>query len=1124
MKKNSMNGIDRHWNILRKALFAMKLTTLIFLISTLSLMAGESYSQDTRISLNMKNVQIKDVLLKIENSSEFFFIYNNQLIDVDRNVSINADNEKISDVLHDIFQNQKVEFQLSDRKIVIVPTEMSNQQSQTKVSGKVTDSTGAPLPGVSVVVKGTTNGTITDSDGHYSLSNIPAKAFLQYSFVGMKMQEVAVGNSPTINVRLEDETIGIEEVVAIGYGTQKKADVTSSVSTVKSDNFLKGSVSDAGQLIQGKVAGLSVISPSGDPTAGTQILLRGNTSLMGKNQDPLVLIDGIPGDMRTVAPQNIESIDVLKDGSAAAIYGTRGTNGVILITTKRASGNYKATVEYNTYVSTQTIARKLNLSTAADFRAQIASGDRINVSDAGIKSYPMIDNGASTDWLKEITQTPLIQSHNLTFRGGDQTTNYLVNLNYNNSEGMFKKSFNEVFSGNLDLNHSMFNNKVKINLNMFSSSAKWNGFNQEIYHQALQQNPTSPTKNADGTWYQEIAKFGYQSPVSDLNESDGQANNQTARYKSSIVYTPVTGLKLSGVFSYGKRTQEYGYAETKQNVTTLRDNKNGYARTGGEESIDRLVELTAEYSKSINNHNFMVLGGYSYQENDFNNYFMENWDFPTDKFGYNNIGLGQAVINGKVPDPVRTYRSATNLIGFFGRITYNYSDKYLFMASLRREEASQLVGTKNPWGAFPAVSVGWRITKESFMSNQTLFNDIKLRAGYGITGSQPSDLFKGVGIIDYGYGNIYSNGKWLKTLTPSQNANPDLKWEEKREADFGIDFGILNNRITGSVDYYNRQIHNLLWLYDVPSPPNLYNRTLANNGTMENKGLEVMLNFVPIKAQNFEWNTSVSYSTNSNKLKSLSSDVYKLSTDYLQVGGIFPPIQTFSHLLKVGGPVGDFYGFKVIDIGNDPTDKANYGKWVYEGADGNPVKYSDFTHSFEDKKVIGNGLPKFYLGWNNNFRYKDWDLSISQRGAFKFQIANLTRMMFENPQMDQYNVLTNAYDNVFGKTQLTAAPEFNSYYVENGNYWKIDNITLGHNFNKTGIKNIQSIRLYVSVLNALIITDYKGIDPEVSLRNGQSSTQSGVVSVSTSGLDPGMDRPWSYPTTRTFTFGLNVTF
>ncbi len=1113
MKKNSMNGIDRHWNILRKALFAMKLTTLIFLISTLSLMAGESYSQDTRISLNMKNVQIKDVLLKIENSSEFFFIYNNQLIDVDRNVSINADNEKISDVLRDVFQDQKVEFQLTDRKIVIVPTEMSNQQAQTKVSGKVTDSTGGSLPGVSVVVKGTTNGTITDSEGHYSLSNIPAKATLQFSFVGMKSQDVIVGSNSTINVKLADETIGIEEVVAIGYGTQRKADVTSSVATVKSENFLKGSVKDAGQLIQGKVAGLTIVSPSGDPSGSSQIVLRGNTTLVGASISPLILIDGIPGDLKTVAPQDIESMDVLKDGSAAAIYGTRGTNGVILITTRRASGNFKSSVEYSSYASIQSFARKLDLSTAADFRQQIKDGFRAANTDLGTE----------TDWLGEISRQPINHVHNMTFRGGNATTNYLVNVNYSAAEGVFLKSYNEAFIGRADINHSMFDNKLKINIGILNSTKKLNGFNGYIYRQAMLQNPTAPLKNPDGTWFQELSKFEYENPVSDLMEGDGRTNEHLSRFNSTISLTPVKGLKLTSVLSISKWNQNSGYSETKQHVSTLRDSRNGYARIGASESADNLAELTAEYSKSIGNHQFKALAGYSYQENIWTEMSMENWDFPTDVFGYYNIGLGEATKNGKVTTPQYSYHAETNLIGFFGRLTYNYKDKYLLMGSLRREEASQLVGTKNPWGLFPAVSAGWRLTNESFMKNQHLFNDIKVRAGYGVTGTQPSDLFRGVGMIGYSE-YVLSDGKWIRTLIPTQNSNPDLRWEEKRETDFGVDFSMLNSRISGSIDYYSRKIDGLLFDFAVPSPPNLYSTTRANVGKMQNKGLEVLINFVPVKKENFEWSSSVSFSTNTNKLVSLTNDIYTTSSDYFTTGYTGPPVQSFTHIVKVGEPIGNFYGFKVIGIGDDKTDVANYGQWIYEGADGLAVKYSDFKHSFGDKKVIGNGLPKYYAGWVNNFRYKNWDLSISQRGAFKFQVANFSRMMYENPTYTQYNLLRTAFNPVFGKTQLKSPQEFNSYYVENGDYWKIDNITLGYNIPKTGIKYIQSARFYVSSLNTFIITGYKGIDPEVSLVTSGGGSQGGINVNSGAGLAPGVDNRDKYPTMRTFTLGLNVTF
>jgi len=1079
--------------------------------------AASSYGQGN-ISLKLDNVTIKDVLKAIEDQGSYRFVYKTSVLAKgQQRTSVAVDNASLDEVMKVILKNSSLTYRKVNERLYVILDSITvhkAMEAATPISGKVTDASGNALSGVTIQEKGSSNGTTSHEDGTFSLNTSRDNPTLVFSLIGYATQEVSASGNKTLSISLQLLNKELQQIVVIGYGTQRKGDLTGAVATVKAENFIKGAVTDAGQLIQGKIAGLTVISPSGDPTGNTQILLRGQTTLMGANQNPLVLIDGIPGDLRTVAPQDIESIDVLKDGSAAAIYGTRGTNGVILITTKRASGNNKSDVDYSGYVSTQAIARKLNLSTAADFRAQVKAGFRKN---------EMTDNGASTDWVKAITQTPVIQSHNLTFRGGNPTTNYLINGNYNNSPGIFKKSYNQIFSGHADFNHSMFNNKLKINLNLFSSSRKWNGFNGNIYREATMQNPTSPLKNPDGTWFQELTKFDYENPVSDLMESDGESNESNTRYESAIVFTPISGLKLSGIFSYGKRISDWGYLETKQHVSTLRDGKNGYAQIGSNESIGRLMELTAEYARNFDRHHLVLLGGYSYQEISYTSDSTQNWDFPTDRFGWNDIGLGRAISSGNYQGLTGSNKNETNLIGFFGRLTYNYDERYLLMASVRREEASQLWGTKNPWGTFPAASAGWRISRETFMTGQKIFDDLKLRVGYGVTGSQPSDLFRGVGVIGYG-GFVYSNGQWVQTLVPTQNANPNLKWEEKRETNVGLDFSILQNRISGSVDYYNRQIHNLLFLYDVPSPPNLYNQTLANVGQLENKGVEVMVNFVPVKTKDIEWNSSVSYSTNSNKLKSLSNDVYKTSTDYLQVGAIFPPIQTFSHLLKVGGPVGNFYGFKVVDIGNDPSDAANYGQWVYEGADGKSVKYSDLTHSFGDKRVIGNGIPKFYLGWNNTFRYKNWDLAITQRGAFKFQVANLQRMMLENPTRATYNLLKNAYDKVFGKTQLQSPVEFNSYYIENGDYWKIDNVTLGYNFTHTGMRYIQSARLYAAVLNALVITGYKGIDPEVSLRNGLSVAQSGVAQTPTSGLDPGMDSPYKYPTTRTFTIGLNVTF
>jgi TonB-dependent starch-binding outer membrane protein SusC len=1115
---------------------AMRLMIVQILIafSVLSSYATDARGQEVlnkKVSITTHNTELKDVLEKLQTIADVKFAFSPSIINVKRKLSVSLKDKTIGDFLNQFVQplgigykavgNLVILYDAKDKKEIdeistsdnIVATD---KRPDREVSGVVINEKNEPVSGASVMIQGTNIGTVTDANGKFSLT-IPGNetVTLQISYVGFQTQTVEVNASTaSVNIKMAATIADMNEVVVIGYGTQRKGDVTSSVASVKAENFIKGNVKDAGQLIQGKVAGLTVINPSGDPTSATQIILRGQSTLMGVNQNPLVLVDGVPGDLRMIAPQDIESIDVLKDGSAAAIYGTRGTNGVIFITTKRARANNRTSVEYNTYVGVQTIARKLDMSTAADMRAQIA---------AGLRQNQLIDQGSSTDWLKEITRRPVSQDHNLTFRGGNATTNYLVSLNYDDAQGLFLKSYNQIFSGRFDMNHSMFDNKLKFNLNAFSSSRKLNGFNSFDYLQALRQNPTAPVKNADGTWFQELTKFEYQSPVSDIMESDGLTSELLSRYNGTVTFTPVRGLKLSALFSYSKWMQEYGYAETKQHASTLRDNRNGYAREGGARSIDRLLEITADYSKSIAKNNFTILGGYSYQENENTNHYMENWDFPTDRFDWHQIQLGRAISSGDHVNLARTGAGESNLIGFFGRLTYNYDQKYLLMASVRSEAASQLWGTENEWGTFPAVSVGWRITNEPFMNNQTLFNDLKLRAGYGVTGSQPNSAFLGVATLNYS-GYVLSNGTWMQTLVPTSNPNPDLKWEEKHETNIGLDFSMLNNRISGSIDLYNRQIRDLLYNFPVPNPPNLYRYTVANVGVLENKGIEIQLNFVPVRRANFEWNSAINYSTNSNKLKQLSNDLYKTSTDYLRVGAIFPPIQTFSHLIRIGGQVGDFYGYKVIDIGNDPSDAANYGKWIYEGRDGKPVNYSTFPHSFEDKKVIGNGIPRHHLSWNNNFKFKNWDLSITQRGAFNFQIANLQRMMFENPTQAQYNLLRNGFDPVYGKTQLTAPVEFNSYYIEDGDFWKIDNITLGYNFNTKGLKFIQNARIYVASLNTFIITGYKGIDPEVSLRNGVSTAQSGVDQVPTSGLDPGIDSPFKYPTTRTFSIGLNVAF
>ena len=956
------------------------------------------------------------------------------------------------------------------------------------VTGSIIDAiSGDPLPGATILVKNTTTVTASDAFGKFSITVTSDDAVLVVTYIGYASMTVSVKGQNQFVLKLNKDINSLDDVVVVGYGTQKKGDVTSAISSVTSKGFVKGAVRDAGQLIQGKVAGLSVSTPSGDPTVGTQIMLRGITSILSSST-PLILIDGVPGKLNTVAPEDIESIDVLKDGSAAAIYGTRGTNGVILITTKKAGRERKAGLEYSSYVSTQSIARKLKLLNANDYRGLISQG--ITFKDLG-------DN---TDWLKEITRQPISYTHNLTLVGGNSTSSYTASVNYRNWQGLFKRSDNKQLIGRINLNHTMFENKLKFNVTSIIRNTKyWTGgdglsFNTSIYRQAIIRNPTDVVKDSNGTW-KERDTYDYTNPVASIMEVDGENNEKEIRLTGNVVFSPFHNLNLKLLAAKTIFTQSRGYYETKNNVSTTKYGRNGYASISTTNSLENLLEFTTDYSKTIGDHRFIILAGYSYQDETYQNSYMQNWDFPTDLYSYNNIYTGNALRRGEAN--IGSNKSSSKLIGNFGRLNYSFDDRYLFMASLRREGSTKF-GANYQWANFPAVSVGWRISKESFMHSMDFIESLKIRAGYGITGTIPDQPYLSQVSLNYG-ARYLNNGIWVQSIEPVRNPNPDLRWEKKKEINVGVDFSFLKGRLSGSIDVYKRKTEDMLYEYPVPVPPYLYSSIIANVGVMENKGLEVLLQFIPVKTQHFNWSSNLTYSTNKNKLVSISNEQFKTTNDFVDFGYTGSPITTSTHRVKVGGPIGDFFGYKTIDIDEK-------GQWIIEGADGKPKPIKNAVYA--DKHVIGNGLPKYYLGLNNSFQFKNIDLSVNLRGAFGFQILNFQRMYYENPRFTEYNRLNSAFDKIYGKSMLASDLEYVSYYLENGNYLKIDNITLGYNLNIKNASVIKNARIYASGLNLITITGYKGIDPEVNRL----------------GLSPGNDELNKYPTTRTFTIGVNLNF
>jgi len=983
-----------------------------------------------------------------------------------------------------------------------------------KITGVVTDNTRTPIIGANVVEKGTTNGVATDMEGRFTLEVSGPDAVIVVSFLGYTSQEIPVGSNKNIKVVLEENTSLLDEVVVIGYGTQKKADVTSSVASVKAEDFKKGAVLDAGQLIQGKVAGLQITLPTGNPTASSSVLLRGFSTLYGST-DPLILIDGVPGSFGTVAPEDIETIDVLKDGSSTAIYGTRGTNGVIIITTKGLKKGIEPSIEYSGYVSTSNWVKRPGFLNATQLREKWADGYTFIGAD-------MNDLGATTNWLDEISQTAMTHVSNITYRGGDNKVGYLANLTYENKQGSIKTSGAENIRARLEITHSMFDDHLKTNFSIIANeenTAMPNNWDY-IYRLACIQNPTQPVYKADGS-YMDQSIYNYDNPVGYLKERIGMSRSRNLRATGGMELKITNALSLKAMYTRKGDSYLSGAYYTKKDVSNYKSQRNGYAYRSTSDYLYDMSEITANYNKTINGvHHFTAVAGYNYESNTTEGFSASNSDFPSDNYSYNALERGLAIKNNPENASENSYKTNTKLIGLFGRATYNYSDRYLFMISLRHEGSSKF-GANHKWGNFPGISVGWRINNEEFMKNITWLNNLKLRAGYGITGIDVVDPYTSLQSVDYSEYFLY-NGRWMHSLEVVRNSNPNLRWEKKLETNLGLDFGVFNDRINGAIDIYQRDTRDGFFYYTVPSPPYQYTSILANVCKIRNRGLEILINAIPVKTKDFQWNTSVTYSCNQNKLLSLQNSQFHLTSDYQDTGYTGEPIQTSTHRLKEGWAIGNFYGLRSVGLNSA-------GKWLVErynyDADGAKVsKYYDLAENatIDDWQVLGNGVPKYFLNWNNNIRYKNFDLAISMRGAFGFQILNYQKMYYGNSTI-QYNMLNSAFDPIAvvdpktgkktgDKAIISDSQRYLSYYIENGDYWKIDNVTIGYNFNTGKTKYLKSLRVYASASNLATITGYTGLDPEVRMTYGSN------------GFDPGTDSRDKYPTVRSYTIGLNMTF
>lgn len=985
---------------------------------------------------------------------------------------------------------------------------------QKAISGTVVDSKGEAIIGANVMEKGTTNGTITDLDGKFSL-NVSAKAILHISYIGYKSQDVPVSQlKKGAVITLKEDTEVMDEVVVIGYGTQRKGDVTSAIASVKAEDFTTGKITDAADLVKGKIAGLSVTNSSGDPTATSSIMLRGITTIKG-SVTPLILVDGVEGSLTTVAPENIESIDVLKDASAAAIYGTRGANGVILITTKTGRRESKASVSYSGYVS------------LSDW---FKTADFMDTHDVIYGLTPFEYEGYDTDWLAAVTRKAGFKhNHSLSIEGGSKNSTYSANVTFSDEQGIMRKSDNQNLKMQMDYTQYALNDILKFNVNMlYGRQTYTNNNNSYVYRQAIIRNPSSPIYNEDGSYNENFDKLYYYNPVEIQNELIGDTRVNWARLTGNITVEPIKGWKTNLMLSTKENISRGETYYSSKYYDQAQQNVNGYAAKSEGSSRSNNLELTSNYDFSIGKHHVNALVGYSYLYTVNDGFSAGNGDFPTEAYLYNNLGLGNYLTNEKAPHAsMGSYKNDNTLVGFFGRVSYGYADRYNLMVSVRREGSSKF-GANNKWGTFPSASAGWTISNEKFMQNTKHWLDnLKLRFGFGVTGVIPGDSYKSLYLYNYdSYGDVMSqDGEWIKTLAIVQNYNPNLKWETTREFNLGLDWSVLNGRLGGSIDVYDKKTSDLLYDYAVPVPPNLYGTTIANVGQMRNRGIEIMINAIPVQTKDFEWSTTLTLSHNSNKLLSLSNDLYETDNFQELYGGLGEPISTPTHCMEVGHRLGDFWGLKSVGVDKDGfvlvEVKDDNGNWTVK-------PFNTNLNVESNRQRLGNGLPKVYAGWNHTFRYKGFDLSLQFTGQFGYQILNAQRCFYENNSI-AYNRLKSAanyypaintdmtpvIDEATGEQKMvrlsnSMSQGYWSDHIENGDFVKLSSATIGYTVPLKGNirKYINNLRVYVSGQNLFCITGYSGLDPEVD----------------NAFMTPGVDYQDKYPTTRSFTFGLNVNF
>ncbi len=966
--------------------------------------------------------------------------------------------------------------------------------AQSSVSGRVTDENGESLIGASVMIAGTSSGTVTDIEGNYTVANVPKNGTLRVSYIGYKSEDVAVGGRTRIDVTLKPDNAQLDEAIVVGYAVGSKRTVSGAIDRVKKEDMNKGVITGPAEALKGKVAGVVISQSGGDPMGSTNIRVRGTTSLSGGN-DPLIIIDGVFSDMtmfNSLAPSDIESMTILKDASETAQYGSRGASGVIVVTTTRGKAGFTS-LNYTGQFGLNTVFKNLKMLSASDYRS---TANRLGLT--------FTDMGGNTNFLKEIERSVgITQNHNVSFTTGNDNSNMRASLGYILKQGALKNSDMKNYTVKLDATQYAFNKHLKLELGVLGSQRDGNiqYSMQKMFYSAASYNPTYPThKNANGVWDEDLLANEIYNPLGQL-EISNYYKDTSANVHGKATWSIIDGLSLSafGSYSYWGRDNKF-YIPNDIRQGEL--NGNGWAYIANTNRKDLMGNIQLSFTKDFGAHHIDALALMEGQR--YKTFWVATQakGFATNYFEFNNLKAGANVAWGDNASDAKEY----TLSSYMARLNYMFNDRYIATVNFRTDGSSKL-GSGKKWGVFPSASAAWVISNEPWMKKVRSIDNLKVRVGYGVTGNQDAiEPYNSLALMEPN-GVTTVNGVNTTTFAVTSNNNPDLKWEVKKTFDAGIDLSMWGGRFNLTFDWYTSTTSDMLYTYTVPVPPFTYDRLLANMGKMQNTGFELAVRGDIVKTRNFTFNSGINLAYQKNKLKSLSGTYMGqplTTSEHIAVSNVSAAGLTqntgVSYLIE-GQPIGVFYLPHCTGIDEK-------GQYILEDLDGDG---SIDTGDSGDRQVCGQSIPKFYLGWDFNFKYKNWDLTMQFNGAFGHKIYNATSMTYSNmSNFPTYNVLSDAPSMNGGKGIYDI--QISDYWLEKGDYLNFEYASLGYNFTreKLGVKWIQNLRLAFSCNNIFTLTSYKGLTPMIN-----SASLSDNI---------GLDDKQIYPLCRTFTLSMSVTF